>query len=159
MRTKSTGKESVSIGHLHHIARTDIANGQHTGHTLRPVVQVVLCVGANNGLAGCARRSVYALYLAHGHGLQTVRIFIAQIVLGGEGKFGYIIDGLYILGTDALLVHFLLIERYVLIASLHGRNEALRLQGTHLLARHAFYFGIKYHSYVYVYYRLYQYFN
>ena len=146
VRTKATGKEAVAIGHLHHVARTYIAHGQYTCHTLRPVVKVVLCVGAHHGLSRSTRRGMYALYLAHGHCLEAIGILVAQVVLGGKGKFCYIVYGLDILWADTLLVHFLSVERHVLIAALYRGNETLALQFAHLLARHAFYFRIEYHS-------------
>ena len=143
---KSAREQTITIGHLYHIAGTYIANGKHASHTLRPVVKVVLRVGAHHGLSRSTRRGMYALYLAHGHCLKAIGILVAQIVLGGKGKFCYIVYGLDILWADTLLVHFLSVKRHVLIAALYRGNETLALQFAHLLARHAFYFRIEYHS-------------
>ena len=79
-------------------------------------------------------------------GFQTKRIFVAQVLLGGEGQPVDVVDALDVLGLYTQLVHLLAIEGHMLITSLYCVDESLALQLPHLFARHALNLGIVYHS-------------
>ena len=148
MHAQTAGEETVAVGHLHHVAGTDVADGQHTGHALRPHVEVVLRVDAHDGLSGGAAGGVDALDLIGGHSLKPEGIFVAQVILRGEGQLRDVVDRLDVFRLHAQLVHLSLVEGHVLVAPLHGGGETFALELAHVLAGHALHLGIVYHFFL-----------
>ena len=65
--------------------------------------------------------------LALRHCLQTERIFVAKVMLGGERQLVDIVYTADIFGLDTHAVHLLLVEGNLLITSLHSLDQTFRL--------------------------------
>ena len=62
-----------------------------------------------------------------GHGDKPEGIGIPQILLGGKGELLQVVDGPDVLGTQAYLVKFFLVEGHVLVAVLDHLHQPLGL--------------------------------
>ena len=76
--------------------------------------------------------------LAHRHGTKSERIIIAQVIFGSKRKFYDIIYTINIVRSDPQFLHFLTVERSVVINMLHDLFEANALDFTETFTIHTF---------------------
>ena len=107
-----------------------------------PDIQVVLGVGHHGLLARGARRGVNPGQVIPGDGDQAEGIGVPQVLLGGEGQLGKVIDGADILGLQAHLVEPLFVQGHMVIAALNHLHQPLGLDLPQGLPGGALNFGL-----------------
>ena len=128
MEAEGAGEEAVAQGHLDHVVPVHPGGGEDPGRQPGPVAQVPGGVAHDDGVAGAAGGGVDAHHLPQRHGEHLVGVGPGQVVAGGEGQPGQVLQGLAILGQETELVELLLVELDVLIDPGEGGLETLQLQ-------------------------------
>jgi hypothetical protein len=131
---ETTGKQAVTIADVDHVATPATAGVERTRHQLRPHVDVVLGVTDDGRLAGGARGRVHPHHLLARDGEHREGVTLAQIVLGREGKFFQVVEGLQIVGMHPVRLELVPVMRDMLVSVSQGPAQALNLQRSDLVA-------------------------
>ena len=124
------GEQAVAEADLDDVLLGDANGGDQAGHKVRPVVDVLFCVGPHRGLARGAGAGVDAHDVLHGHGQHAEGVVVPDVVLGGEGDVLDVRQGLDLLpGGDARRPQPLVVEGDVVVAVVHHPAQPLQLQG------------------------------
>ena len=121
---------------LDHVVPVHPGRGEDAGGQFGPVAQVPAGVAHDDGVAGAAGGGVDAHHLPQGDRKHLVGVGPGQVVAGGEGQPGQVLQGLAILRQEAQLVELLLVEGDVLVDPGEGGLEPLQLHLSQLLPIH-----------------------
>ena len=127
MSTKTTCEQTVAIADMHDVIFATIGILDTTCETIAPNLKVMFCVSTNRSDSCRSGRHVNLSNVLHGNGKETVRIIVAKILFGGEGRTAQVgkrADGV---GVETRCVKTLLIERHVLVAVDNRLLDALDL--------------------------------
>ena len=147
--TQTARKQAVAVSHGESVVASDAVSRQASGHTLAPYADILAGIAYNSGIASSAAGSVNTDNLTLRSRLKAEGIVVAQVLLGGEGQLFDVLDGLNVIGADVHLLEFVTVEGHVVIDVFYNLMEPLALQGTHLVAAHAFFIGIPNHLFIY----------
>ena len=99
VRAQATGEQTIAIAHMHQVARSRTRSADAARHQVCPGVDVIARVTDHRGFAGGATGGMDAGALRARHGKHAIRITVAQIEFGGEGKARQIGEALAIAGV------------------------------------------------------------
>ena len=105
---------------MHLVARLAAGGTHRARHQHRPHLDVAARIADHCRLARGAARGVHAQDFAHRHGEHAERIILAQIFLGGERKFGEIVEAFHVARPNSRRRELLLVVR-------HARGARQRL--------------------------------
>ena len=129
MGAEAAGEQPVAVGDVDDVARPAAGGVDRAGHQVGPHVDVGLGVADDGRLAGRAARGMDAHHLLARHGEHAVRVVVAQVLLGGEGKPREVGQRPEVVRMDAGGVEFRLVMRHVACrtwCSVHARRSVCR---------------------------------
>ena len=127
MEAQAAGEQAIAIAHMDKVLMGAAGAHNGTGSAAGPDVQVVLGIGHHRLLASGAGGSMDPGQVVPGDGNQAKGVGIPQVLLGGEGQLGQIVDGLDVLGLEADLVEPLFVQGHIFIAALDHVPQPLGL--------------------------------
>ena len=115
MRSQTSGKQAVSVTYRERIFTGHAVCRKATRHHFRPYRQVFARISYNRRIARCARRSMHPHDFRFGGSHQPVGIIVAQVLLGGERQFHYIVDAPDVFGHQVHFLHLVPVEGHIVV--------------------------------------------
>lgn len=138
MSAQSARKKSISVRYLEDVRTICAISRESSRQTFGPHRQIFARVAYYRRFSRSTRRSVDADNLTHRHGTKSERIIIPQIIFRGEGQLHDVVYTVDVVGSDVQFLHFLAVERRVVIHPLYRFLQPDPLQSPHALPIHAF---------------------
>ena len=135
MRAQAAGEQAVTVGIVDDVARPRAAGVERARHEVGPGADVARRVAHHRRPAGGAARGMNAHALFARDGQHAVRIGIAQVGLGGEGKALEIVEVAEIVGMHPRRLALGAVRRLVLVGMAQHGLQALELQGAQRIER------------------------
>ena len=138
MSTQPACKQAIPVGYMKKVGTIRTISCKSTRKTFCPRRKVLAGVSYYGGLTCSTGRGMNTYDLAHRYGTKSERIIIAQVIFGSKREFHDIIYTINIVRGDSQFLHFLTVERSVVINMLHDLFEANALDFTEAFTIHTF---------------------
>ena len=146
MAAQPSGEQAIAVGHLDDVLSAQAGHGDAAGHALAPDIDVPSGIAHHCGLSRGAAGGMDAHDLGVRHGEHPEGIGVPQIVLGGEGKPGQILQPTDVPRLQADGLHLLAVVLHVMVDPVHQLHQPRSLQGLHLVPAHAFFCLVPNHT-------------
>ena len=123
VQTQSAREKAVAVGDREQVVARGAESRQAARDRLRPDRKIAVRVTDHRGFAGRPGRGVQPDDLRLGGGEQPVRVIVPQILLGGERQFDDVVDRVDVVGRKAHLLHFVAVERGMVVNPVHQLFE------------------------------------
>ena len=116
MCSQASCKQAITVWNLHRIILGQTISGQTSCHHFSPDRQIFPGITDNNRLSRRSGRSVQPDNLRHRHGHQPERIIVPQVLFNGKRELHYIVNRMNIFRSNPHFLHFLTVERRIMIS-------------------------------------------
>ena len=148
VRSEPAREQSVAVADGKDVLTCDPVSRESPGCAFTPYLQVSACVTHYRRIPGSPGRSVEPDYFRLAGSLETRRIVVPEVLLGGKRQFPDVFYRPDIIGCHVQCLHLFPVERHVVVDQFHEFVKPFPLQIGHFVPAHAFFILVPDHGFI-----------